>query len=44
MAVPEKMDPPVPLFSERILATLKSPGGDDSASSELPDGALRGAV
>ncbi len=31
----------VPLFPDRILATLKSPGADDSDSIELADGGLR---
>ena len=41
MAAPEQTEASVPLFSERILATLKSPGGDDSDSIELLEGALR---
>ena len=44
MPLPEQTDPPVPLFSERILATLKSPDADDSDSIELLDGALRSRV
>jgi SAM-dependent methyltransferase len=41
LAAPEQTAPPVPLFPERILATLKAPGADDSDSIELLDGALR---
>jgi len=33
-----------PLFSERILATLKSPGGDDGDSIEEIEGGLRSRV
>jgi 2-polyprenyl-3-methyl-5-hydroxy-6-metoxy-1,4-benzoquinol methylase len=40
----EQTHPPVPLFSERILATLKSPGADDSDSIELLEGALRSRI
>lgn len=44
MATREQAERLVPLFSERILATLKSPGADDSDSIELLEGALRSRV
>jgi 2-polyprenyl-3-methyl-5-hydroxy-6-metoxy-1,4-benzoquinol methylase len=44
MATAEVPDVPNPLFSERILATLKSPGGDDRDRVELVDGGLRSQV
>lgn len=39
MAAPQPGEAPVPLFSDRILATLASPG--DGAALELKDAALR---
>jgi len=37
----DPVDAPAPLFSDRILATLKSPGADDSDAIELAEGGLR---
>lgn len=36
--------PPTPLFSPRILACLKEPGGPDESTLELVDNGLRGSV
>ena len=44
MAAAGLAEAPTPLFSERILATLKSPGGDDADELELVEGALRSRV
>ena len=41
MAAPAREEETVSLFSDRILATLKPPGGDDGDAIELVDGAFR---
>ena len=41
MAAPARASTPVPMFSDRILGTLKAPGAGDDSELELVDGALR---